>query len=219
MSDSVPLDPAGVQHEIAFWRRFVQSERFQGWVKNEPTPELPLWTRNFAQAALPESVLDVGSGPVSILRGTLENIVTADPLTELYQQILDFPALGIAPPLPWAAEDIPRDLNRSFDLVLCSNALDHVVDVGAAFRRLAACVAPGGHLVIQGHVREADHENWAGFHTWNLFLEGEELRAEGRLAKHRFAADRHGLEHVHSRQEPIITGREWLTWVARRPLG
>lgn len=54
--------------------------------------------------------------------------------------------------LPWARFerlDIERErLGRDFDLVVCSEVVEHLRDRPAALRNLAAMVKPGGHLLV-----------------------------------------------------------------------
>ncbi len=41
-----------------------------------------------------------------------------------------------------------RALPATFDLVVCSEVIEHIEDRGAAFRHLASMVAPAGHLLV-----------------------------------------------------------------------
>ena len=45
--------------------------------------------------------------------------------------------------------DVSSDkLDDQFDLVVCSEVIEHIEDQSAAFRNLASMVAPGGHLLV-----------------------------------------------------------------------
>lgn len=221
------LDPSGVQHEIDFWRKFVQTERFQGWVRDVPTPELsPAVQALLAMMSYgrerPLEALDVGSGPVSILRGLPRvNVSTCDPLTELYQGIFDYPAHGIIPPIRYPAEDIPSMYHGDFDVVHISNALDHTVEpLGALLSLVACCQDVGGFLVVQGFVNEAWHEGFQGFHQHNLSLFRDNLIvSSGRAGlKLEVRPDDLGARIVWAWQGglPSLGNREWFIWVVQR---
>jgi SAM-dependent methyltransferase len=103
--------------------------------------------------------LDVGCGE-SPLRDRLEaagwEYVGLD-LTQNHQGTVDVVA-AIDGPLP---SDLQPD---SFELVVCTEVLEHVADWTAAFTNLAALLAPGGHLVLTApHVfplHEEPHDYW-----------------------------------------------------------
>lgn len=212
------LDNSGVEHEQNFWREFVQTERFKNnWVKDQINPELRQCVVDFINKLTDEGskdVLDVGSGPVSILHG-LDGIyiTTADPLGKFYESIIDYKDWGHLPPISEPAETLYNRFSRTFDIVHISNALDHTKDPGAAFDSLYACVREGGYLIIQGFENEAVHENWQGFHQWNMTLKGNDLIITGR-----------GIEYVMSQYETVISTtiylpeiqRNWIVWIVKK---
>jgi SAM-dependent methyltransferase len=167
-----------IKHELEFWKGFVQTERFlEGWVSNKPTPELRIIVRQFIEQCITEEtqVLDVGSGVVSILNGTVpqSQLTSSDPLSGYYQQIFDYKKYGLIPPRPYSAEELPY-INQ-FDIVHISNALDHSQDPMEAFIKLHRSCKDEGFIIIQGFENEADFENWQGFHQWNISLDGKEF--------------------------------------------
>ncbi len=229
---STELDPQGVNHEIEFWKRFVQSERFlKGWVPDEPTPELNHDVRRLilmrdGLSLVSTRILDVGSGPVSILHGIGGHVrvTTMDPLSNLYQEIFDYAEHGIDPPLPYAAEDADQGCELNclgyFDVVHISNALDHCVNPVAALHSLAKCTESSrGWLIVQGFVDEATHENHAGFHQHDLHLHDEILvvRSDRGETTKAILAKELGFDCVWAQQEPLpALGREWFIWILQR---
>ena len=211
----------GASHEIAFWKQFVQSDRFiNGWLSNEKTPELNDLVYMFLKGQPDAKVLDCGSGVVSILHGTVKesNLTSADPLGHAYNEIFDYNKHGLIMPLPRACEDLTfKDL---YDVVHISNALDHSQQPDIAFERMYRAVKPGGFLIVQGFVNEGTHEDWNGFHQWNLDLFRENQEGEGLKI-----TDKHGAQTVLS-QNPYfarkiyidLLGRDWVIWIARKPL-
>lgn len=223
------LDPNGVSHEMDFWRRFVTEPTFQAWIADAPTPDLDERVGVALRVLNPRLVLDVGSGPVSILRGTIPNVVTADPLSDLYQQILDYAGLGIVPPVAHAAEDLCCEIGKggkvlrqgfrpgSMPVVHCSNALDHCKDPQAALAAMVKLVEPGGLLIIQGHANEATWEKHSGFHQWDLALGGEgQLWVSGAAYTTAVHPESLGCELVYYSQQLNIRQREWFVWIVRK---
>jgi len=97
-----------------------------------------------------ESVLDVGCGPGEMLLWMKEAFPDARTLWGA-----DFAPETIArntERMPWAhfqTLDVERErIDRRFDLVLCSEVVEHLHDRPAAIRNLATMVSPGGHLLI-----------------------------------------------------------------------
>lgn len=178
----------GIEHELKFWQGFVKTPRFlNGWVADCVTPELNAEVRNFIYDVYnshPEKkdfqVLDVGSGVVSILNGLIpkENLTTVDPLGGLYEIIFDYKKHRIKSPLPYPAEEMP--FKDQYDLVHCSNALDHCQNPMIAYLKLKQAVKPGGYLILQGFENEANYENWQGFHQWNIELKDDGLCITGK---------------------------------------
>lgn len=173
---------SGIAHELGFWKGFVQTDRFiKGWVADIPTPELPDPVKQFIHYNAPPNakVLDVGSGVVSILNGLRKDIqlTAADPLGGLYALIFDYKRHRIAPPMPVPAEEL--DMPDTFDLVHCSNAIDHTQDPMLALWSLLNAVKPGGWLIVQGFSNEGSYENWQGFHQWNI-----DVNEEGYISIH-----------------------------------
>ena len=110
----------------------------------------------------PGSILDVGCGEGSLLLALarqhagarLTGVEIADGAIALAQRAL--------PGGEFAVLDISRDrLEKTFDLVVCADVVEHIADDDAALRNMAAMTNPGGHVVVatlQGRMRrfEAD---------------------------------------------------------------
>ncbi len=170
----------GISHELHFWKGFVQTPRFlNGWVKNTKTPELQQAVFNFITGVCgPNSkVLDVGSGVVSILNGTVpaKQITTADPLGDLYGVIFDYQKYKIDPPVPFPAEEMHWE--NEFDIVHMSNAIDHSQQPNFALWKLYNACKDGGYVILQGFENEGTFEKWQGFHQWDITVKDGEFKA------------------------------------------
>lgn len=185
----------GIAHELGFWQRFVKEDRFiEGWVPTDrPTPELHRVARDtmgklkmghigpyedIDKAVLtdrrPFKVLDVGSGVTSLLNGFIskEDLTATDPLAGLYKLIFDYERFSLVPPTTVPAEELTRHgFANKFDLVHCSNALDHTQKPSYVLEEMMDCCRPGGRVIIQGFENEGQYERYAGFHQWNIVMD------------------------------------------------
>ena len=203
------LELHGIYHELAFWQQFVKTDRFlKGWVKKVKTPELNEEVADFILSVKHESVLDVGSGVCSILNG-LVDVTPCDPLGDLYKLVFDFERHKLSAPIAVPAEELR--FSNHFDIVHISNALDHCQSPYNALNSLLEAVKDGGYLIVQGFCNEAEHENWQGFHQWNLDLtDSGILRIKGRDSE--LAAL--WTPHIYKKFE--VNGREWFYWIVKR---
>jgi len=206
----------GSEHELAFWRDFVKTDRFlNGWVQNIRTPELNDIAYQFFKERPDAYVLDCGSGVVSILRGTVREgrLSSADPLAKEYEKLFDYDAHGLTMPLSKACEAL--NFANLFDIVHISNAIDHSQQPDLAYSKMMQAVKPGGFLIVQGFVNEGTHEKWQGFHKWNLDIEND---------KYLRITDKTGLSttlgsnpYFQTRQSVPHMGKEWIIWIAQKP--
>lgn len=203
------LELHGIYHELAFWQQFVKTDRFlSGWVKKVKTPELNQEVADFILSVKNDSVLDVGSGVCSLLNG-LVNVTACDPLGDLYRLIFDYERHKLTPPLAIPAEYLKY--SNEFDIVHISNALDHCQNPYDALDNLIKAVKPGGYLIVQGFCNEAEHENWQGFHQFNLDLtELGILRIKGK------SGELVPLFTAHMYKKIDIGNKQWFYWIIKK---
>lgn len=207
-----------IEHELNFWRGFVKDKRFiEGWVGDCKTPDLVQSVADFIKETLPPggSVLDAGSGVVSILNGTVPNdqLIYCDPLAMYYREIFNYDRYSLRKPYPIAGEEL-INYDWKFDIVHISNALDHTQDPRKAFEGLLHVTKPGGHLIVQGFENEADAENWEGFHQWNLSIDGSHIlvRGKDRVFHLSGAFDVVKLEPIPRRH----MGKTWFIYIVQK---
>ncbi len=207
----------GISHELKFWKGFVQTPRFlDGWVAQVKTPELNMMAYDFISGMIkPTSkVLDVGSGVVSILNGTVspDNLTAADPLGGLYESIFDYEKYGIKPCVPVPAEEMTWE--NAFDIVHMSNAIDHAQDPEKVLYQLMKACKPEGFVILQGFENEGTFEKWEGFHQWDITVE------EGNF----FLKAKNGYTHTNSMFEAKtvicehfhLNNKTWYLWVIQK---
>jgi hypothetical protein len=119
-------------------------------------------------------VLEVGSGPVSLLAGAVDNglvlVEAVDPLARAYRLLLR--QYGIAypiRPLAGRGEKLPRKLlSRPFDIAYSSNAIDHSRSPRLCLEQMNAAVRPGGFLLLEGFCNEGSEGGWVGLHQHDI---------------------------------------------------
>lgn len=208
----------GADHEINFWKEFVKTERFLGgWVGQGKTPELNNIVYDFIKNNLPfgGKVLDCGSGVCSILNGTVPNkdLMVTDLLGAEYGKIFDYSKHDIVQPIPLGCEDLPY--REQFDIVHISNALDHTQQPNIAFQKLLEAVKKDGYLIVQGFENEANHEQWAGFHQFNISLDHKDLVIQGKNDAWVFGTDLYEVV-IAERIFIEMLGREWFIFIVKK---
>lgn len=199
----------GIYHELNFWMGFVKTERFlNGWVKKVKTPELQQLVADFIKSVPHNQVADVGSGVVSILNGLIP-VTAIDPLGELYQLVFDYKAHKLAHPLPFPAEEMPA-VNH-FDIVHCSNAIDHTQQPILAYESMINAVKSKGYLILQGFENEGTHENWQGFHQHDIYVDAQTLCIKNQLGQ--MMVMDVDPTHLHFVE---FEGKRWFIWIKQK---
>ena len=215
----------GAEHELNFWREFVKTDRFlTGWCGQGKTPELRQEVADFITEHCPKdgSILDCGSGVVSILNGLMPEayLAATDVLADEYAKIFDYKKHRIPQPVPIGAEYLQE---YGYDIVHMSNALDHTQDPVKAYHSMLACVKPGGYLIIQGFENEGEYEKWQGMHQWNIQLvEPISINEEKLTPPHLLITGKNGAinlfvdnSHYHKRLK-LDSGKDWFIWIVKK---
>ena len=144
--------------------------------------EFPHWAFSGLTPSHVADVLDVGCGPISVLRwGSLTGLMRVtglDPLLEMYRVVLArhgldrLEGMSLEHGIVGTGECIP-DLVKpgSFDAVFTNNALDHTQHPREVMSGIEYALKPGGHAVIQGATREGTRQNWDQLHKTDIFME------------------------------------------------
>lgn len=120
------------------------------------------------------SILDVGSGPLSstgsIYPNVTINLTCCDALAKDYEEI--FPERLI--PIEHQDMEALTYPDKSFDIVHCVNALDHVVNPRAAIREMVRVSRKWVYL--RHTLNEGEAEDYSGYHCWNIEPKGDDCR-------------------------------------------
>lgn len=136
--------------EIRWWRHYLGNKDKSAYLDWKKT-----YWRDFLQKAgievpLEATVLDAGCGPAGIFIALDKQLVDAlDPLLSQYEAQLphfrraDYPNVHFVECLLEVF-----DPAKSYDLVFCLNAINHVADLERCFDRLVALTTPGGMVAV-----------------------------------------------------------------------
>ncbi|QQR86671.1 MAG: hypothetical protein IPJ76_00155 [Flavobacteriales bacterium] len=179
----------GMRDEVHFWDNHMKQHyvrKADGTLSPEADFRLSRTTELQPQFAallqhLPQGplrLIDVGSGPFSLLGKTLPGrdleIVAVDPLAKVYAQLMDKHGI-IAPLMPKECDG--ERLTTMFDpgsfhLAHANNCLDHAYDPIAAIEQMFQLVKPGCSVYLRHEVDVAVGADYVGMHQWNFRNEG-----------------------------------------------
>lgn len=173
----------GIDYEVNFWDNWFRTEGAE-WqddfaARLRPQPLAP-WLVDLLPLPSGETakVLDVGSGPITktghLVAGREVKVVAVDPLARHYHRIMQ--KYGVTPPIVTAfafSEDLSAHYDQDhFDVVCCTNALDHAIEPMWGILEMIIVSKPGGHVFLNHRRNEAVVENYTGFHHWNIDGDG-----------------------------------------------
>ena len=176
----------GVSYEVAFWSAYLTKEKVEKTKSRlQSNEELTLAgcdVRSIMKVSKDEKpvILDVGCA-LSYATGTKidgwdTDFHYIDPLADFYNQILDKKRA----PLPRIELGMVEYLTGSVkkntvSLIIINNALDHSFDPIKGIFESFSTLKQGGILYLYHHKNEAEHENYRGFHQYNISCKNGEL--------------------------------------------
>jgi SAM-dependent methyltransferase len=178
---------SGVSYEIAFWSRWLSASggQYRRDFEDRLNPVLPTdayLDHLISTLSCPiVRILDVGAGPLCCLgkvSPSAELELTAiDPLADFYDGLLE---VNHIVPLVRTQFGMGEDLTLqfaegSFDIVHMRNALDHSLDPLRAIWQMLHVCRLDGYVMLRHNHNEAEHEDYSGFHKWNLTNDGSSL--------------------------------------------
>lgn len=158
----------GKKGELAFWR---------GWLINKsapyqnPLPLLPLF--DFMIGKKKEvTIANLGAGAMCIIgnvrQGVKVDVVSSDLLADEYEKLRKEQTIKV--PTPVEKQDMTNLTykDNAFDIVFCSNTLDHSQDPYKALTEMVRICKPGGWIYLRHIAHEGKRHNYRNLHQWNL---------------------------------------------------
>ena len=218
---------SGVSEEIQWWWEWIlrlrQDDKLANWGRmGEIHFPFDLYRSAFGDTKA-VSCLNIGSGPRSdVGRRTAFKEITVmdmDPLAPAYNimaDMLQFPRMS---GIQFGAIEILDQLDLpKFDFIYAKNCLDHALDVPSGLSKMSSLLATPGAICLEHYENEAEHQNYLGFHKWNLELVDGAIRIWNRETSSFFDHSARGLAFVSERrmvrkgngvEHPML--RVWLT--------
>jgi ubiquinone/menaquinone biosynthesis C-methylase UbiE len=141
---------------------------------------LPLYFEEMIGEKSHVRIADLGAGLFSIIGNLWFNgkdqvsvdVVASDLLADEYDEIRKkhhvIPVVNVE---KQNMEDLTYP-DASFDIVHCTNALDHCSDPIAAILEMRRICKPGGWIYLRHYTDVAEDQKHIGLHQWNLSLSG-----------------------------------------------
>jgi SAM-dependent methyltransferase len=128
----------------------------------------------------PLKVMDIGCGPVSVLRwGAIHgeiSITGVDPILDMYALMLArhgfdaLPKIHCDHEISGFAEDLDRLLpDEDFDVIYTQNSLDHTQQPAQVIEIIGRKLAPNGLAVFQVATREGTRQKWDQLHKTDIY--------------------------------------------------
>jgi 2-polyprenyl-3-methyl-5-hydroxy-6-metoxy-1,4-benzoquinol methylase len=138
--------------ELKWWKNYLRDknkEAYLSWKKNYWRNILDKVSDTSAIDSA-KTICDLGCGPAGVFIAFPENTVTCvDPLIDAYEKQTQFFKKSDYPNVTFVRSTIEEfHTNKSFDLVFCMNAINHVRDIEKGFDKLKALCADGGSVIL-----------------------------------------------------------------------
>jgi len=169
---------------LIFWKWYMQ--RQSGLRYLDPTLPLQPYLYPFLPHKSEVEIADLGSGAVTFLgykHPSIEVYVyPSDILAFEYADLLHH--MRLTPVVPVAYQDMTKLTypDNTFDIVHCSNALDHCADPVSAIREAIRVCRSGGWVYLRHKLNEATHMNFTGQHRWNIDQSGSLTDRDGKVS-------------------------------------
>lgn len=136
--------------ELRWWKRYLKNQQPALYVLKKKQYWWRVLEATGVHPALHDRILDAGCGPAGIFT-ILEGyaVDASDPLIEAYAHNLDHFKPAAYPWVHFYALPLERGApNPPYDLIYCTNAINHVQDLQLALHTLLDALKPGGRMLL-----------------------------------------------------------------------
>jgi SAM-dependent methyltransferase len=132
-------------------------------------------------------IIDVGSGPVSYLLNFVRQnsdrfeLTAVDALADEYAEIMEEFRCDVPRNTACYAEELDKYFQPEiFDIVFCSNSLDHTIDIAKSLENMSFVLKDDGFIYLLCNINEKDRTAGDGMHYHNLNLIDGSLNNHGK---------------------------------------
>lgn len=199
---------SATQEELVFWRNTIEnpdSKHYHNFKKRcEPNKPLNDFVEKYCSTRTNNIILDVGSGPISIVGTTHKlidfEVIAIDPLANEYHKILlDNKVYQATTPISLAGEDISQMFqNNYFDIAYARNSIDHSLNPVKIVSNMINVVKPDGFIVMT-HIHKQAPPCCNGLHNWSFTKKLDDFiikTLECEINVSELFADRITTEHI-----------------------
>ncbi len=138
--------------ERKWWQRYLKNKEVTPYLTWKKEYWLTLLSRchHYFILKTEHRVLDAGCGPAGIFITLPDNEVTAfDPLINEYEHDLPHFKKSMYPHVTFIKAGLEEfHADKTFDVIFCMNAINHVHDIEQSTDRLVSFASPGAYIVI-----------------------------------------------------------------------
>ena len=158
----------GLKAELLFWKAWLGSGAGTRYLHPDG---MRFISKDMIGAKKEVTVANLGSGPINLLGNSFEDVkvdvISSDILADEYNKLLE--ELKIKSP-HIEKQDMTNLTygDNSFDIVFCSNAVDHSHDPYKALREMIRICKRGGWVYLRHIAHEGKRHNYTNLHQWNF---------------------------------------------------
>lgn len=170
----------GISSEYRYWDNYFRTPK-ESDIYRTRMDTSPEFTDPSLLDGSEEKILDVGSGPISLLGnhylGKKLGLIAVDPLASLYNMILKKYKINPYCKTQFAIAELLSDFfeENSFDLVHMRNALDHTFVPINVVEQMLFITKLNKRVVLFHRINEAERREYGGFHQWNISMKNGSL--------------------------------------------
>jgi SAM-dependent methyltransferase len=167
----------GLKSAPGYWRKLLTNkEMLQIMAADGVALDKPFALRSYLSVLIAgkaeAAIADIGAGAFSLIghicEGCKVTLYPSDIYADQFRFVLD--ELGIVPIAPVEKQDMERLTYEDgfFDVVHCSNALDHCINPRLAIEEMIRVCKPGGYVYLRHGRNEGKREKYRNLHHWNI---------------------------------------------------
>ena len=137
--------------ELHWWKNYLHARDKAEYLRWKKSYWLDFLQKSGVELPPGATVLDAGCGPAGIFTILADGYLVdaVDPLIDRYAAVLPHFRQADYPKVRFYAQTLESfSPSKSYDIVFCLNAINHVADLSGGLDRLVSLLRPGGNLLL-----------------------------------------------------------------------